>query len=49
MFNSEQEYVSMRKFVIEHNILLYEDTMQKLLVVTEDGHEQVRQWRQRQS
>lgn len=49
MFGSEQEYVSMRNFVIKSKILLYEDTRQKLLVVTDEGHELVRQWRQQQN
>jgi hypothetical protein len=49
MFNSEQEYVSIRNFVIENNVMIYEDTRQKLLVITDEGDEQVREWRKQKN
>lgn len=45
VFNSEQEYLNLRNFAMEKNILLYDDNRQKIIVVTNDGHEQVREWR----
>lgn len=49
MFNSEQEYRAMRDFSAEKNILLYDDTRQKVLVVSDEGYEHVRAWRKQQT
>ncbi|CAI2352281.1 unnamed protein product [Caenorhabditis sp. 36 PRJEB53466] len=43
-FESEEEYFGVRDFAQEKKILLWADNRQKLVVVNEEGHEQVRQW-----
>ncbi|CAB3405971.1 unnamed protein product [Caenorhabditis bovis] len=43
-FESEQEFFGVRDFAAAEGILLWADTQQKLVIVTESGHEKVKQW-----
>uniref|UniRef100_A0A8R1DRD9 General transcription factor IIH subunit 4 n=1 Tax=Caenorhabditis japonica TaxID=281687 RepID=A0A8R1DRD9_CAEJA len=43
-FESEDEFFGVRDFAQQQKILLWADNHQKLVIVNEEGHEQVRQW-----
>ncbi|KAI6223561.1 General transcription factor IIH subunit 4 [Aphelenchoides fujianensis] len=46
MFDTEDEYQQMRAHAQRHGVLLFENQSEYLLVVTEDGHELMKEWRQ---
>ncbi|CAI5448812.1 unnamed protein product [Caenorhabditis angaria] len=43
-FESDDEYFGVRNFAQQEGILLWANNDQKLVIVTEDGHERVKQW-----
>ncbi|VDN52714.1 unnamed protein product [Dracunculus medinensis] len=43
-FESENEYADVREFAKNEGILLWNDDLQRLLVVTEEGHDRVKTW-----
>ncbi|KAL3982178.1 Transcription factor Tfb2 family protein [Acanthocheilonema viteae] len=43
-FESEKEYYGLKGYVDSQGILLWSDDAQKLLVITEEGHESVKAW-----
>ncbi|VDN36985.1 unnamed protein product [Gongylonema pulchrum] len=43
-FNSEDEYYSLKNYAISQGIMLWYDDMQRLVVVTEEGHDSVKAW-----
>ncbi|VDK53172.1 unnamed protein product [Anisakis simplex] len=43
-FESEREYVGVKEYARSQDILLWFDDVQRLVVVTEDGHDKVKAW-----
>ncbi|KAK6110465.1 Transcription factor Tfb2 family protein [Brugia pahangi] len=43
-FESEKEYFGLKGYVISQNILLWCHDVQRLMVITEEGHENVKVW-----
>uniref|UniRef100_A0A1I8EFU3 General transcription factor IIH subunit 4 n=1 Tax=Wuchereria bancrofti TaxID=6293 RepID=A0A1I8EFU3_WUCBA len=43
-FESEKEYFGLKGYVISQNILLWCHDVQRLMVITEEGHENVKAW-----
>ncbi|MCP9265991.1 TF2H4 [Dirofilaria immitis] len=43
-FESESEYLGLKEYVSSQAILLWYDDVQKLVVITEEGHESVKAW-----
>ncbi|CAG9537537.1 unnamed protein product [Cercopithifilaria johnstoni] len=43
-FESEKEYFGLKAYVNSQGILMWSDDAQKLLVITEEGHESVKVW-----
>lgn len=43
-FHTEKEYFSLKEYVTSHGIMLWCDDVQRLMVVTEKGHESVKAW-----
>ncbi|CAD6198116.1 unnamed protein product [Caenorhabditis auriculariae] len=43
-FESENEFIGVRDFAASEGILMWADSVQKLVIVTEEGHDRVKQW-----
>ncbi|VDK67193.1 unnamed protein product [Onchocerca ochengi] len=43
-FESENEYLALKEYVNSQAILLWCDDVQRLIVITEEGHESVKEW-----
>ncbi|CAI4221128.1 unnamed protein product [Auanema sp. JU1783] len=44
VFDSEEEFVGVRDFAANQDVLLWADSTQKLVIVTDEGHSLVKQW-----
>ncbi|CAD5228171.1 unnamed protein product [Bursaphelenchus xylophilus] len=44
LFDSDEQYVQLKNFATERGFLLYGDDIQRVVVVTNEGNEMVREW-----
>lgn len=49
MFDSDQEFFDLKQYAASRGILLYTEEAQRVVVVTGEGHEVVREWYHAQS